>query len=145
MELLSVPLEKTCLVRTDKLPMLNGRFLKSTRFYNSEESLIVCSSAGIVCFAVEPKTNNIFILLGKESHMGGVWCSFSGKPNLGETIEKAAAREFSEESMGCIQISTNKKKNYQQTKNNDQTNKATETDKRKEKAAKTNAVSESAF
>lgn len=67
-------------------------------------------TAGIVCYSVEPKTQNIYVLLGQETCFynlsldRGVWCDFGGKIDPGEDILDAAAREFSEESLCTIKL-----------------------------------------
>lgn len=62
-------------------------------------SLYKC--AGILCYAVEPKTQNIYFLLGKETY-DGVWSDFAGGPKAGETKMETAVREFDEESMSMV-------------------------------------------
>jgi predicted NUDIX family NTP pyrophosphohydrolase len=70
----------------------------------------IVQSAGLLCFSVEPKTQNIFVLLGKETcfpdmfSQRGNWCSFAGKPNGGETVTETASREFTEECMACVRF-----------------------------------------
>jgi hypothetical protein len=115
MEIDSVPLSQTSLVRTNNILILQGHSLSETFMYGSESELILRSSGGIICFAVEPKTQNIFLLLGREARFHdvnssrGVWCAFTGSPEVGETAEETSAREFTEESMACIDIGRNKK------------------------------------
>lgn len=71
-------------------------------------------TAGIICFSVEPYTRNVYVLLGRETRFDqmdsddGLWCDFGGKINPGESIDGAAAREFSEESLCTIQLSKDK-------------------------------------
>lgn len=57
--------------------------------------------AGILCYAIEPKTQNVYFLLGKEAY-DGVWSDFAGGPKQGESKVDAAIREFHEETMGII-------------------------------------------
>jgi predicted NUDIX family NTP pyrophosphohydrolase len=57
--------------------------------------------AGILCYAIEPKTQNIYFLLGKESY-DGTWSDFAGGPKHGERKIETAIREFSEETMGMV-------------------------------------------
>lgn len=65
------------------------------------------TTAGLVCYSIEPRTSTIYILLGKEIKRGmhrGRWCDFGGHVEQGESLEKAAAREFSEESLCTIEM-----------------------------------------
>lgn len=64
------------------------------------------NSASVICFSVEPKTENIFFLFGRETY-NGRWCEFGGRRAPGEDVYQCAAREFCEESLGCIQIIKN--------------------------------------
>ena len=109
MELSGKPLNQTLFVSTHDLLVLHGKQLQSTHLYGGELCLLTCSSVGIICFAVEPKTQNIFILLGREAGIDprsprGAWCSFAGHPDPGETAEETGAREFTEESLACVKI-----------------------------------------
>ena len=69
---------------------------------------LVRASVGTVCFSIEPKTQNIYLLLGKETCFDnlrsakGVWCDFGGKPLPGESAEATAAREMEEEGLGLL-------------------------------------------
>ena len=75
-------------------------------------------TGGIICFSVEPKTKNIYVLLGREtcfdrmdSH-NGRWCDFGGKINCHESVISGAAREFAEESLCLVQLPAVKNKSY---------------------------------
>ena len=64
-------------------------------------------TAGIVCYSVNPKTEMIYLLLGKEARNGkivGRWCDFGGSLTDDETAEDGAAREFCEETMCTIDL-----------------------------------------
>lgn len=60
-----------------------------------------CKCAGILPFALEPKTNNLYFLLGRES-FDGSYSDFGGGTKEGESAMDTAIREFDEESMGLI-------------------------------------------
>jgi hypothetical protein len=68
-------------------------------------------TGGIMCFSVEPITQNIYILLGRETCFEkmdsphGTWCDFGGKINENESAISGAAREFSEESLCIVRMS----------------------------------------
>jgi ADP-ribose pyrophosphatase YjhB (NUDIX family) len=64
-------------------------------------------TAGIICFSVAPSTKNIFLLLGLEDKQKQ-WADFGGAINPGESVEFAAAREFSEESLCAIDLSSSR-------------------------------------
>ena len=65
-------------------------------------------TSGVILYSLEPRTGCIYLLLGQEftfrkGYTGhGAWCDFGGGIEEGETVERAAAREFTEESMGCL-------------------------------------------
>jgi hypothetical protein len=108
-----VPLRRTKLIETGRLTVLSGgggTNLEDTVFYVRDKRHLECISVGIICFSVEPKTQNIFLLLGKETcfknlkSSRGVWCDLGGKPHALELPHETAAREFVEESMGCVQM-----------------------------------------
>lgn len=62
-------------------------------------------SSGVCCFAIKPNTDEVYILLGQER---GRWSDFAGRPNnKNEKDTHVAAREFYEESMGCVRINDN--------------------------------------
>ena len=66
-------------------------------------------SAGIVCFAVEPTTQSIYVLLGKDQpwpdRPDGTWADFGGRPSgPDEAPEDTAAREFVEETLGVVEV-----------------------------------------
>lgn len=70
-------------------------------------------TAGVVCFSIEPVTNSIYVLLGKESRFEGdrvtdsktgKWCDFGGRLKNTELTEEGAAREFTEESLGVVKL-----------------------------------------
>lgn len=64
-------------------------------------------SGGVICFSVEPTTQNIYVLLGREvsfENEPGVWCDFGGKLKPTESALRGAAREFAEESLGVIRL-----------------------------------------
>ena len=70
-----------------------------------DEGVKDISSAGILPYAVFK--NRVFFLLGKETYLPGYqdsdkWGSFGGQLEADESIENGAAREFYEESAGCI-------------------------------------------
>lgn len=75
-------------------------------------------TGGIICFSVEPKTHNIFVLLGRETcfeqmdSSAGRWCDFGGKINLNETVIGGAAREFAEESLCVVDLPVTKNHPY---------------------------------
>jgi len=107
-----VALGKTKLIHTGRLTLVPGGVnLQDTVFYVRDKRHLECISVGLICFSVEPKTENIFLLLGKETcfenfqSSRGVWCDFGGKPLPSELTHETAAREFVEESLGCVQIS----------------------------------------
>jgi 8-oxo-dGTP pyrophosphatase MutT (NUDIX family) len=68
------------------------------------------NTAGVVCFSIDPRSHKVYLLLGRETvfrdllSTAGVWCDFGGKINTGESVEDAAAREFSEESMCVVRL-----------------------------------------
>lgn len=104
---------KTVFVNIQNLPAVPVTLpLKNTRFYDAkaEGDMITCASVGVVCFSIEPKSQKLFLLLGKETKFEdltsskGVWCAFSGGPEHAETPEQTAAREFAEESLCCINV-----------------------------------------
>lgn len=56
---------------------------------------------GVLCYALEPVTKNIYFLLGEESYCGS-WSDFAGGLKKEETIVEATVREFGEESMDLV-------------------------------------------
>jgi len=56
---------------------------------------------GVLCYALEPLTQNIYFLLGQEA-FDNTWCDFAGGPKPNESIIDTAVREFSEESMNAV-------------------------------------------
>jgi hypothetical protein len=63
---------------------------------------------------LEPKTHNIFLLLGRETWFQanqprkyGKWCDFGGKIDDDETIQGGTAREFCEESLCVVRMNNN--------------------------------------
>lgn len=63
------------------------------------------TSAGVLPFTVYRK--RVYFLLGREGfehHYRGsdTWCDFSGSVEAGESVEDGAAREFYEETAGCV-------------------------------------------
>lgn len=72
---------------------------------DGDEEIKQITSAGILPFSVFKK--RVYFLLGKESFepkFGDSWSDFSGKIEDGETIEQGAAREFYEETAGCVML-----------------------------------------
>lgn len=75
-------------------------------------------TGGIICFSVEPKTHNIFVLLGRETcfeqmdSSAGRWCDFGGKINHTESVQCGAAREFAEESLCLVELPVTKNRPY---------------------------------
>lgn len=73
-------------------------------------------SGSVLCFAVTDK-GQVFFLLGKQARpqsgrrtkISDTWCDFGGHdaPCDGNRVAHTAAREFWEESMCCVNISTN--------------------------------------
>ena len=66
------------------------------------------TGAGILPFSVD-QVGNISVLLGKERYVehwkGSLkWSAFEGSCKENESVEKAAAREFLEESMGAVKL-----------------------------------------
>ena len=64
-------------------------------------------TAGIICFSVHPQTDMIYLLLGKETRNGNIvgrWCDFGGALMDHETVEEAAAREFTEETLCALDM-----------------------------------------
>jgi hypothetical protein len=65
-------------------------------------------TSGVILYSLDPRTGCIYLLLGQEftfrkGYTGhGPWCDFGGGIEPGESVERAAAREFTEESMGCL-------------------------------------------
>lgn len=88
-----------------------------SKLYLKRKSDIKCASVGVICFSVDPKTQNIYFLLGKETCFNkldsnkGVWCDFGGKPLYNETFEETAGREFMEESLNTIKLTNNDSEN----------------------------------
>jgi hypothetical protein len=75
-------------------------------------------TGGIICFSVDPKTQNIYILLGRETcfanmnSTNGKWCDFGGKLKKNETPEEGSAREFAEECLCSVHMSKIAKTTY---------------------------------
>ena len=68
-----------------------------------------CMGAGVIPIAVCPKTNTPHLLLGRErwvaSWRGSCrWSGFEGSRKECESTRMSAAREFVEESMGCVNL-----------------------------------------
>ncbi len=67
-----------------------------------------CLGASILTFAVCEKTNAVYFLLGRERFFkrykndSEKWCDFGGRSRPGEKAEDVAAREFFEETCGCV-------------------------------------------
>ena len=105
-----IPLRKTKLVEMSRITRVVGKTLADTCLYVADKRHLECASVGVICFSVDPKTQNIFLLLGKEAcftnsrSSRGVWCDFGGRPEENETFVQTAAREFAEESMACVQL-----------------------------------------
>uniref|UniRef100_A0A6C0BMS9 Nudix hydrolase domain-containing protein n=1 Tax=viral metagenome TaxID=1070528 RepID=A0A6C0BMS9_9ZZZZ len=83
---------------------VHGKYLHQSHLY-------VPSSVGVICFTIDPSSQNIYLLLGQESdfhHLRygntGKWCDFGGKPKDGETLAETAARELTEEGLGTIML-----------------------------------------
>jgi len=106
-----VPMITTQLVRTDRIQLMPpGIDICDTKLYTHSLQDLPRVSVGIIPFSVDPKTQNIFLLLGKETcftnfrSARGVWCDFGGKPGNDELTIITAGREFTEESLACVQI-----------------------------------------
>lgn len=62
----------------------------------------------MVVFSRRPSDGEVFFLLGQDvrkslmSRGGGPWSDFGGQLEVGESLEEAAAREFREETMWCV-------------------------------------------
>ena len=101
-----VPVNQTSLWNLHTAVRVHGTNLRDSSLFCEEVHPTV--SVGMICFSVDPKTNNIFLLLGKETCFEnmqsprGAWCDFGGKPRDEETAPDAAAREFCEESLACV-------------------------------------------
>lgn len=110
MEVDTRPLSDTNLVRLSCVRVAPTRPLRATWLFDRAYVVVNRSTAGVLCFAVEPKTQNIFLLLGRETcfpdmHAGsGQWCDFGGALHPGESVTTAAAREFTEESIACVSL-----------------------------------------
>jgi hypothetical protein len=91
-----------------------SRHLTDTLLANNPGQQVI--TGGVICFSTEPKTQNMYVLLGRETcfenmeSRDGKWCDFGGKINPHESAVSGAAREFSEESLCVVQLSN--KKNY---------------------------------
>lgn len=79
----------------------------------SKKNYYTRHSAGILTYAVCPKTNGIYFLLGKEGHkysqIANKWSDFSGMVDKQKdrNVLETAAREFVEETMSIVPITTN--------------------------------------
>lgn len=64
--------------------------------------------AGVIPYAINPKNNKYFVLLGFEASFRADrpwdkgWSGFGGAPEIGESLLETAAREGYEESMGFL-------------------------------------------
>lgn len=72
-------------------------------------TLHVVQTAGVLPVAVDPRSSNVYVLLGRETYKknplldDGAWGDFSGHVAVSDAdIEAAAAREFEEESIGTV-------------------------------------------
>jgi 8-oxo-dGTP pyrophosphatase MutT (NUDIX family) len=70
-----------------------------------EAAIKPITSAGVLPYAVFKK--RVYFLLGKENFNPGFgdsdkWALFGGKVDEGESVEDAGAREFYEETAGCV-------------------------------------------
>lgn len=67
-----------------------------------------CLGASILTFAICERTNAVFFLLGREKFWkryrndSEKWSDFGGRAKAGESAEAVAAREFVEETCGCV-------------------------------------------
>lgn len=81
--------------------MLRGRPIEETMLYRH-------ASVGVICFSMIQ--NELYFLLGKETtyeaRRSGRWCDFGGKPNPGETYVQTASREFTEEGLATIYVTS---------------------------------------
>lgn len=72
-----------------------------------------CDGAAVLPFAVDPKHNLVYFLLGRQAFnaanplTGFRWSSFGGHLDAGEDVFTAAARECFEETMGELRMFTN--------------------------------------
>ena len=73
----------------------------------------VLRSVAIIPFSLEKATQTIYILLARAATARQgyrprieVWGDLGGTPEPGETSEQTAAREFVEESLGCVHVGT---------------------------------------
>ena len=95
---------------------VNSRHLVDTRLVDPPGQTFV--TGGILCVSVEHRTQNIYVLLGREtcfqemdsSH--GMWCDFGGKLDVNESVISGTAREFSEESLCLVGMCSNQKHTY---------------------------------
>ncbi len=87
---------------------VNSRHLTDTLLADPPGQTFI--TGGILCFSVEPKTQNIYVLLGRETcfeqmdSSQGSWCDFGGKIDASESAISGAAREFSEESLCTVKM-----------------------------------------
>lgn len=64
----------------------------------------------ILLYAIEPKTDQMYILLGKEQYSkrwiqsSDKWCGFGGRIHHNENIEQGVAREVIEETLGVVHM-----------------------------------------
>ena len=71
-----------------------------------------CLGASILTFAVCDKTNAVYFLLGREKFFkkyrcdSEKWSDFGGRSKPGEDAEAVAAREFFEETCGCVRYAS---------------------------------------
>lgn len=69
-------------------------------------------SAGVLPYAYSPQSNQIYFLMGQESYNSlwprhsSRWSDFGGRVDTDETETQTAAREFIEESLNVVQLST---------------------------------------
>ncbi len=121
MFLSGINLCNTGIVNTQNLQSVQGVQMSQTWLYTHVKENLECVSSGVICFSVEPITKRIYILLGQESCFHnfrlqrGVWCDFGGKTQKNETPEETASREFAEETLGCVQVCSDKINDYNMT------------------------------
>ena len=116
MELFSLDINTTSfLICQDKIKPIPSIGMEDTELLMRIDpaNLAVMRSAGIICFSIEPVTQSIFVLLGKENAFingvtWGKWADLGGGHEPGETLEHTAAREFTEESLGVVQMHAQK-------------------------------------
>jgi hypothetical protein len=101
---------------------MSDRFLKIT---NEIKNIGIEKRVGeILCYSIEPTSNTLYILLGREQHIknwdeGSLkWSGFGGLINTNESIEHGTAREFVEETLGVVNISDQSKNSPNSCVNN---------------------------